>query len=435
MTDAGIAIIGAGMAGYGAAHAFYKEGIRPRVYDLRSQSGGLTSSHSIDGFVFDEGVHISFTKNEKVKAVFQEAVEGAVENGHVYCNNYWKGHWIRHPAQVNLFGLPHDLIIRCIADFVEARQLDGSIRNYEDWLYSAFGKTFADTFPMKYTVKYHTTEAKNLTTDWLGPRVYRPSLEEVLAGALQKEPADFFYVNEFRYPSYGGFGAFLNQFHSLASLSMNHEVVRIDMKERKLYFRGNSSAEFNHLISSVPLPRLVPLIAGVPKDVLDASRRLACSQAVVVNIGIRRQVKARPQWSYFYDDDIPFARVSYRENLSPHNVPEGCSAFQAEIYFSEKYRPLSGEAADWIDPAIEGLLRCGLLQRRSEIVHRSSFWLPFANVIFDHDRPRALETIHSYLDDIGVGYCGRFGDWGYMWTDHAFLSGERAARSKLQNLR
>jgi hypothetical protein len=54
-----------------------------------------------------------------------------------------------------------------------------------------------------------------------------------------------------------------------------------------------------------------------------------------------------------------------------------------------------------------------------------------ANVIFDLDRSNALKTVHGYLDDIGIAYCGRYGDWGYMWTDESFISGERAAESAL----
>ena len=42
------------------------------------------------------------------------------------------------------------------------------------------GRSFAELFPMQYTRKYHTTRADNMSTDWLGPRIYRPSLEEVL---------------------------------------------------------------------------------------------------------------------------------------------------------------------------------------------------------------------------------------------------------------
>jgi hypothetical protein len=37
----------------------------------------------------------------------------------------------------------------------------------------------------------------------------------------------------------------------------------------------------------------------------------------------------------------------------------------------------------------------------------------------------------EYVDDVGIAYCGRYGDWGYMWTDESFISGERAAERAL----
>ena len=39
--------------------------------------------------------------------------------------------------------------------------------------------------------------------------------------------------------------------------------------------------------------------------------------------------------------------------------------------------------------------------------------LRYANIIFDLDRAAALKTVHGYLDDLGIAYCGRYGDWGY----------------------
>ena len=57
--------------------------------------------------------------------------------------------------------------------------------------------------------------------------------------------------------------------------------------------------------------------------------------------------------------------------------------------------------------------------------------IPYANIIFDLDRAAALKTVHGYLDDIGIAYCGRYGDWGYMWTDESFKSGELAAEKAL----
>jgi len=433
MDNSGYVILGGGMAGFGAANQLTELGIRPRLYDQRARPGGLTSSFDFgDGFVFDEGVHISFTKSDRVKRVFEKSTRGDFNTGKVYCNNYWQGHWIKHPAQVNLHGLPADLIVDCIRDFIAASAVENPvIGNYEDWLLAAYGPAFANTFPMVYTRKYHTTDARNLTTDWLGPRLYRPSLDEVLRGALEHEPLDVFYVDEFRYPGEGGFEGFMRSMFDTADVHCNHRVSGIDVRDRVLRFGNGQTAKYDRLISSIPLPDLVPLIDGAPRDVIEAAGKLACSQVVVVNIGLDRPVETKPQWSYFYDEDIPFSRVSYRANLAPRAVPPGCGAFQAEIYFSKKYKPFIGSPEDWIAPTVDALIRCGLIADRSEILHQSAIFLPYGNVIFDHDRRASLETVHGYLDDIGIAYCGRFGTWGYIWTDAAFLSGEKAARRAL----
>ena len=65
---------------------------------------------------------------------------------------------------------------------------------------------------------------------------------------------------------------------------------------------------------------------------------------------------------------------------------------------------------------------------------RKAMLLRYANVIFDLDRAAALKTVHGYLDDLRVAYCGRYGDWGYMWTDESFKSGENAAQRALDRL-
>jgi hypothetical protein len=88
---------------------------------------------------------------------------------------------------------------------------------------------------------------------------------------------------------------------------------------------------------------------------------------------------------------------------------------------------MSGTAQDLIDPVIRDLHRCGLLRDDDRILFRNAQLLRYANIIFDLDRAAALKTVHGYLDDLGIAYCGRYGDWGYMWTDESFKSGEKAA--------
>lgn len=101
------------------------------------------------------------------------------------------------------------------------------------------------------------------------------------------------------------------------------------------------------------------------------------------------------------------------------------------MYFSDKYRPLDADPGEIVGRVIADLHRCGILREGDRILHQGARVVRYANVIFDLGRAAALATVHGYLDDIGIHYCGRYGDWGYMWTDESFISGERAAEAAL----
>jgi protoporphyrinogen oxidase len=270
-----------------------------------------------------------------------------------------------------------------------------------------------------------------MSTDWLGPRIYRPSLEEVLRGALSASAPNIHYITHFRYPTDGGFAAYLKRFLPLGELQLNHELVALDPRNRELTFRNGFRTRYDAVVSSIPLPEIVPMIAGAPADVVAAAKRLACSTCVLVNVAVDREDLSDGHMTYFYDDDICFTRLSFPHMLSPNNVPRGAGSIQAEVYFSSKYRPLTVSPDSLIEPVIADLRKCGLLREEDKILFKNAFLVPYANVIFDLDRAEALKTVHGYLDDIGVAYCGRYGDWGYMWTDESFISGERAAETAL----
>ena len=222
-----IVVLGTGMAGFGAAHRLHAEGITPVMYDKNTYHGGHTASfRNASGFLFDVGPHISFTKDARIQDLFAESVDQQYETLPINLNNYWRGYWPKHPVQLHLHGLPEDVIVKVIADFVEERQKpEQPVKNYAEWLVTSFGRSFAELFPMQYTRKYHLTTADNMSTDWLGPRIYRPSLEEVLRGALSPSAPHVHYITHFRYPSAGGFVNYLKKFVPLGNLQLNHELA------------------------------------------------------------------------------------------------------------------------------------------------------------------------------------------------------------------
>lgn len=447
-----VAILGAGLAGLSSAH-FLKQGgwTDLRVYERHPYGGGHATSFSLTPspasgggpgrergpFYFDEGPHVSFTKNEFVRDFLAESVAGEFDEQVANLSNYYRGHWLKHPAQCNLHGLPVDLIERCILDMIEqAHGSNGSNgtppRDYAEWCTRSLGETFSREFTFRYTRKYWTLEAEQMTTDWVGSRMYPPSIGDVVRGALTSDTdgANHHYLTRFRYPRRGGFGTFTRRLVEGAPVAYEHEVTEVDVEAKRIKFANGAEAGYDLLVSSLPLPELIRRIPQAPADVRQAAERLSCSSVVLVSLGVDRADLSPFHWFYVYDEDIPFARVNLTHKLAPACAPEGCGAIQAEIYFS-RYRPLWASLEELTEQTIAGLQRIGVLRPDDGILVRDTRVIRYANVIFDHDRAPALEVVHGYLDDQGIQYCGRYGEWAYLWTDDAILSGKRVAETVL----
>jgi len=169
------------------------------------------------------------------------------------------------------------------------------------------------------------------------------------------------------------------------------------------------------------------MIRDVPTRVREAAAGLACTSHFLVSLGVNRPDLTDAYWTYYYDEDIPFSRLSFPYKYSSSAAPPGCSSVQAEVVHS-RFRPL-GDPDAAVEGCIDAMLRCGILHNRDEIVAVDTRNVVYANVIFNLDRNRNLAMVHDYLFQEGVERCGRYGDWAYLWTDQSILSGERAGKS------
>lgn len=451
MTDAPIAVLGTGMAAHGASRVLHEAGAKFLRFDKNPHIGGHTRSIRYDsGFVFDDGVHISFTKNEHVRRIFADNLGGRYEEKEFAVDNYWRGHRIPHPVQCNLSKLPPDVIIKVIGDFVAQRQaalvagmadrIDRSTdveiagsRTYAEWLYAVYGKAFAETFPIAYGEKYHTLPMTQLNTEWVGQRMYRPSLDDMLRGALDQPIPGAHYIQNFRYPQHGGFVSFIEAAGRKFDTRLNHQVVGLDPDARLLRFANGEVHSYSSVISTVPLPELISVIDRVPVAVVEANKKLAFSSVVLVNVGVNRSTLSEAATTYFYDTDIIISRISLPHLLSPNNAPPGCGSIQAEVYFSDKYKPLDVAPDALVEPVLRDLRRCGFITDDDEILMTAAEMCRYANVIYDFERAAALSIVHDYLDTKRIHFCGRYGDWNHAWTDEAFVSGENAAKKLLES--
>ena len=422
-----MAIIGSGFAGLAAADALIANGIEVDVYEQRADWGGHAHSIERDGFTFDEGPHVSFTKDDAVKELFARGA-GEIEHVGARITNYFRGHWLEHPAQCHLHGLDPELISRCIADLARELASPREVHTYGDWCRARFGDTFAEQFPFAYTRKYWTVEADLLGTDWVGSRIYPPKLEEVVRGALEPDQAgDFHYLSEYRYPRHGGFQSFARSLVHEDVLRLGTKVAGIDLAESTLRLADGTTRPYDRLISTMPLPDLIRAIDQAPTAVRSAAEVLLCSSVVLVDIAVSRPDISEHHWFYVYDEDVCASRVSFPHMLSPGNAPEGCGAIQAEVYHSG-HRPLPCAPELLPTRVIEDLVRLNVLASPDEVLWARHREVRYANVVFDLARAAALDTILPWLEHAGILLAGRYGEWGYHWTDDATRSGWEAAQ-------
>jgi protoporphyrinogen oxidase len=445
-------ILGSGIAGLSAS--FHVGHNRCLILEKQEHAFGTLFSEKLNGFTWDKGPHVSFTKSVYVQELFKESVEGLYVEKEVKVGNYFKGHWLDHPVQSNLYQVPEPLRSECVASFLDSREtkkVDAS-GDYGGWLVSSLGPKITENFVAPYTRKYWTVEPDKLSLDWIGGRIYKPNVDDVIKGSLGKLEEKTHYVNSIRYPAFGGYQSFANKLFIGSNIINSCAVVKVDLQNNVVHCQNGDVYEYENLISTIPLPQLVPLVTNISPAAIKAAENLSCSELLLLNIEVD-EVTSRPEdWLYVYDEDKYCTRINFTEKLSKNNAPDKKSGIQVEVYFS-KYKPFNGNIDSIGAAVVEELFEMGIISNResADNARINPRFIKYANVIFDHERRASLDKIFSELSNLGLSrndgdldaltdwnkladftpgnfyLLGRFGEWKYYWSDDCVLSGKRLA--------
>lgn len=418
-------ILGGGVAGLGAAYRLNEKEIEATVFEQRSRWGGLLDNFTINEFLFDYCVHFSFTKTDYVNQLFQQSTDFYRHKPESI--NFYNDVWLRHPAQNNLFPLPVEEKIKIIKSFIERTENfdQNQIKNYDEWLRIQYGNYFAENFPGRYTRKYWTVEANDLETKWVGKRMYRPNVDEVLRGAMSTETPNTYYTKEMRYPKQGGYKSFIRLMAQNLDIRTNKKAVGIDTAKQRITFSDGTTEHYEQLISTLPLPEIVKLLADVPAKIRDAAQQLLHTSVELISVGFSRPDVPPALWFYIYDEDILPARAYSPSRKAPANVPDGKSSLQFELYHSN-LRPLQLTSDDLKEHIVTVGKRLNLfLPADIELIDVRR--VPYGNVVFEHNIYRHREMVRNFLNDKNILTAGRFGEWDYLWSDQSLMSGKHAA--------
>ncbi|MFL5401959.1 MAG: protoporphyrinogen/coproporphyrinogen oxidase [Gemmatimonadales bacterium] len=472
-----VVVIGAGPTGLSAA---YHLGRDATLLEQADRVGGWCRSIEDNGFTFDMAGHIMFSNDSYVHEMYQLLLG---DNVHWQDREAWiysKGVHTRYPFQGALYGLPPDVIKECIVGAIEARfgslkakkpaadtgtngdytgperrgmfeplmKADGTTklrtypgkerratpipkgepRNFEEFIYKVWGAGIAKHFAIPYNRKLWAVPLAEMETSWLGGRVPLPNLEEMIEGALQPAPKPMGPNARFGYPLRGGFQSLMNGFlpHLQGQLRLDTRVTAVTPSQHTVTLSDDTVLPYEYLISTMPLPGLIRVMgAEAPAQVRKAAAGLRHVSVRCVNLGIGREHLTEKHWIY-YPEDTVFHRIFVQGNASPLCNAPGGFGITCEITYSEA-KPLPCEGDDLIQRCIDDCRRIGFITADDPIWAANEVDMPIAYVVYDHERAQNVNLIREWLSSQDIVLAGRYAEWEYYNSDHAFVAGKKAA--------
>ena len=446
-----IVILGAGLAGLSVAH--YLKGTPHLVLERESTVGGLARSVDEGGFLFDFTGHLLHIKSDSVRELCDELLGD--DQVHLDRSAWiqYRDTLVRYPFQVNIAALPVDVKVECVTKFAESmlpenrlppgdfqepadtlplgflnvrEPTGGYTASFAEWTVRTFGEGFAKHFFLTYNAKNFACDLETITAEWVSWAVPKPSLHDVLEGALGLSEQEFGYNPRFRYPKSGGIRKLPDAMaRGLHTVRVGSPIHAIDARARRVTLEDGTTHDYTHLVATNPLPELVRMLGDAAgDDVREAASALRHCAVSSFNFGLDGPLGHDRHWIYYPEEDLRFYRVGFPSNLTPSMAPDGNSSVCAEVaYPSDRFPPDEGEEQQVLDD----LVRCGAIDDPARVVLKKRLDLPYAYVLFDDARRRALPVIFRALLDLGIVPLGRYGAWDYLSMEQTILQGQETA--------
>jgi len=430
--DPRIVIIGAGPTGLGAGYRLQELGYDDWVIlEGSDRVGGLATSFTeADGFTWDIGGHVMFSHYPYYDALVDRLMGDEYTTLNREAWVWMENRFIPYPFQNNIRDLDPQTVFDCLAGAIRAgREAGGAApANFREWVHATMGDGIADHFMIPYNFKVWATPAELMNYVWIGERVSVVDAEALLRNVLFGTPEKTWGPNStFRYPLRGGTGFLYEGMRKYVAdkLELNCPVTHVDREAKVVHTADGRAFDYDVLLSTMPLNKLVAGMDNVPDAVTSAAGQLGWSGSHIVGIGVDRPVDSDKNWIYFPESDVPFYRVTYLSNYSPHLTAR---SGQFSLLTETSHSRYKHEDPDTIvDRVIDGLVRTGLMREsdRELVVARWRCSPAMSYPVPTVGRDEALGTIQPWLREQGIWSRGRFGAWLYEIgnMDHSAMQG------------
>jgi protoporphyrinogen oxidase len=393
--------------------------VTSEILEKEDRPGGLCRSFEKEGFTYDIGGHILFSKNEE----FMNAVKTDLGSNLNYCkrNNkiLFKNRFVKYPFENGLSALDPQDIYECLAGFIKNDSPQPA--NFLQWIYYTLGKGIADKYLVPYNQKIWKHPLDDMGMEWV-ERVPRPQVEDIIKSAVGIETEGYVHQLNFMYPLKGGIESLVQASRKpQGALTTKFNITGIEQdKDGWIISDGQTKKYFEKIVITFPVTQAIKFMKNAPPQVLKAGADLIHNQVRVVLIGVNNTSLMDKSAVYVPQSEAVFHRICFMGYFSPHNVPSGCSSLIAEITTNNnnKWHVASDDAL--IEKTINDLSDLNIVDKK-DIKVTDIQNMEYGYIVYDLKYRKNIAIIREYFRSIGVELLGRFGEFEYINMDEVFL--------------
>ncbi len=421
-------VLGAGLSGIAAAYTLKENFL---VIEKTGLPGGLCTSEHKNGYTFDQTGHWLHMRDDRTKAIFKKLFgENFVE---IVRDTYVFSHKVftQYPFQSNTYGLPPQVIKECIIGFVKAQYENDKSKakeNFYEWCMAYLGEGISKHFMIPYNTKIYTVHPKEYASHWCDYYVPKPTLEQVIDGAITApEQKNIGYNATFKYPKEGGIGEFPKKFFEITDKTkylFNVHPIEIDITKKEMKLSDGETVKYENIISSVPLKDFLKIIKAPCQEKLKKiSDRMKIASVSYLNVAINKKLPHKGHWYYIPEEKYMPYRLGSFSNIYSKLSPEGKSSLYIEYTHQGKFDDIE----KFKQESIKLLQDMKLIENESEIEFMDYRKIENGYVIYHKEYFDDIKEVKEIFAENSVQLIGRYGNWTYSAMENAVIEGIEAA--------
>lgn len=446
-----VVILGAGVGGLAAAWALSARGFSVTLVEKTERLGGLAVTLERNGTRYDLGPHNIHTRHGHILSFFQKRFPSLFRHEPKF-KIHKRGAWLDYPIRGLgvLWNLPLTRMPAAVLSFLRARltMFAGEPRqdaSFEDWICNRFGTVLYREYFHDYPAKVWQIPPSSIDRVVGDKRIPVFGFVELIRSAVLGRPArvDHPEVTSHNYYLKMGIGE-LSEFLVRENARQGVLVLsgtiplRIESEEqriRRITVRDESGRETvlpcDYLLSTIPLPELVSLLAAPDEPAHAAAASLDYCAAVLLFLRVSRRRPLPATMIYFSEPGILFSRVSDMGEFSYDMVRPEETLLCLEIPCNVGDATWASSLENLADHAAEVLEQKGLL-KRSEILESFTEHIthsyPRFRVGYERHLDACIERVGRHPNLLSYG---RQGGFAYINTDTVLHQGFLAAGAVL----